>query len=332
VRERAAHRRPALRRPVREDADVIARRLPPLLALLLLIAALAACGGSGGSSATGRSAAGQPGAGRPPVTIGTKSSPVSLLLGQLYAQALRTRGWDVALQQDVGVTRRALAALKGGRIDVFPTSIDSLDDALGAPTARMRSAAQALAAGRRLAVAHGLALLAPARFTQAAALAVRPDYAARHRLRTIADLAGAGAVRLGATPAFLTQPGGLPGLRRAYGLTRLRYFPLTTPTQYQVLDAGKLDVAVVATTDGQLTAKPYTLLRDPRHLFGFQQLVPIAAARVLAAEGPAFARTLDAVSAQLTPRAIQQLDDAVVSGNRSPERVARDFLRDHGLT
>lgn len=309
---------------------MIARRLPSLLPLLAMLT-LGACGGSGGGSGTNGARATQPGAGRLPVTIGTKSSPVSLLLGQLYAQALRARGWQVALQQDVGVTRRALAALQSGRIDVFPSSIDALDDALGAPTARVLSTAQALAAGRRVAGAHGLALLAPARFTQAAALAVQPDYAARHRLRAIGDLAGVGSVRLGATPAFLTQPGGLPGLRRAYGLTRLRYFPLTIGTQYQVLDAGKLDVALVATTDGQLAEKSYVLLRDPRHLFGFQQVVPVAAAHVLAAQGPAFARTIDAVSAQLTPHTMQQLNAAVVNGNRSPEKVARDFLRDHGM-
>jgi osmoprotectant transport system substrate-binding protein len=309
----------------------VTRRFAALALLLLAVPVLSACGGAGGGSGTGGSRAVQPGAGRPPVTIGTKSSPVSLLLGQLYAQALRARGWQVALQQDVGMTRDALAAIARRRIDLFPTSIDALDDALGTPTARARSAAQAFAAGRRVATAHGLALLAPARFTQAAALAVQPDYAARHRLRTIADLAAAGSVRLGAAPAFLTQPGGLPGLRRVYGLTRLRYFPLTIGTQYQVLDAGKLDVALVATTDGQLAQTSYVLLRDPRHLFGFQQMVPVVAARVLAAQGPAFARTIDAVSAQLTPRTMQQLNADVVDGNRAPEQVAHDFLHDHGL-
>lgn len=305
------------------------RRL--LLALAALALVLAGCGGAGGGAATRPPGAVQPGAGRPPVTIGTKSSPVSLLLGQLYAQALRARGWEVQLQQDVGATRRAVALLVAGRIDVFPTTIDSFDDALGAPTAGMRSLARALAAGRATAKAHGLALLAPTRFAQAAALAVQPSYAARHGVRTIADLARAGTVRLGAVPAFRTQPGGLPGLRRAYGLARIAYFPLTSGIQYQVLDAGKLDVAVVATTDGRLAQGSYVLLRDPRRLFGFQQIVPVVPARVLRSEGSAFAAAIDAVSAQLTPRAMQQLDAAVTIGNDSPEQAARQFLQDRGL-
>jgi osmoprotectant transport system substrate-binding protein len=308
----------------------VRRRLPLVCLLLALALSLAGCGGSG-APRRDHSRPAPPGAGRPAVTIGTKSSPVSLLLGQLYAQALRARGFTVQLEQDVGTTRRALRTLAAGRIDVYPTSLDSVGQALGTPTSGARDEAQALATVRAAARARGLALLSPTPFRQAAGLAVLPDDARRQRLRTIADLARLTSLRLGATPAFRTAPGGLLALRRVYGLANLTYFPFTAGTQYQVLDAGKIDVAVVATTDGQLAQGRYALLADPRHAFGFQRIVPVVPAHVLRAEGPALAATIDAVSRRLTPRAMQQLDAAVTGDKQAPEEAARRFLAAHPL-
>jgi osmoprotectant transport system substrate-binding protein len=297
---------------------------------VLVVLALVATGcGSAGGGAVTRSGATLPGAGRPPVTIATRLSPVSLLLGQLYAQALRAQGYTVELKADVRETPAALRGLRSGATDVAPVSIDSFDDALGHPTARIASAAAALAAGRAAARARGLVLLAPTPFAQSAALAVLPGTAARDRLRTIEDLARLRPLRIGATPDFRTHPGGLPGLVRSYALVRVRYYPFTIPVQYAVLDAGRIDVAGVTTTDGQLADGRYVLLGDPRHLFGFQQIVPVLPARVLAREGPALARTIDAVSALLTPSAMRQLDAVVAIEKRSPEEAARDFLAAH---
>ena len=298
-----------------------------------LVAALAlpGCGGSGGGGADASGAA-RPGAGRPAVTFGTKVSPVSVLLGQLYAQALRAQGYAVALKEVVGDTPAAVSALHDGTVDAMPLPLDALDDALGVPARRAPSAAAAYARGRAAAARRGLAVLQPTPFRAATALAVTPAFAQHRGVASIADLARLPGLRLGASPGFFARPAvGLAALRRIYGIRSLTYFPLTTGIQYRVLDAGKIDAAEVATTDGQLAGGKYRVLADPRHLFGFEQLAPVVPARVLAAEGPSFARTLDAVSARLTPRAMQQLSAAVVLAHGSPEQVARDFLHAHGL-
>jgi osmoprotectant transport system substrate-binding protein len=301
------------------------------LAVAAVLAA-AGCGGSGGGAAAGRDSAAHPGAGRPAVTIGTKVSPVSVLLGQLYAQALRAQGYGVELKEVVGDAPDAVSALHDGTIDAMPLPIDALDAALGVSARSAPSAAAAYARGRAEAARRGLTLLAPTPFRAATALAVLPAFAQRHGLASIPDLARLPRVRLGASPGFYARPSiGLTALRRTYGLTALTYFPLTTGVQYAVLGTGKIDVAEVATTDGQLADGGYRVLADPRHLFGYEQLAPVVPARVLAAEGPAFARTLDAVSRRLTPRAMQALNGAVGLQHDSPEQVARDFLRAHEL-
>jgi osmoprotectant transport system substrate-binding protein len=59
--------------------------------------------------------------------------------------------------------------------------------------------------------------------------------------------------------------------------------------------------------------------------------VPVFARQVVAAEGSAFSRTLNAVSAKLTTPAMQRMNAAAEVGKRSPADVARGFLRANGL-
>jgi glycine betaine/choline ABC-type transport system substrate-binding protein len=52
---------------------------------------------------------------------------------------------------------------------------------------------------------------------------------------------------------------------------------------------------------------------------------------VLAREGPAFARTINAVSAKLSTQALRVMNAAVVLDQQDPATVARQFLAVDGL-
>jgi glycine betaine/choline ABC-type transport system substrate-binding protein len=52
---------------------------------------------------------------------------------------------------------------------------------------------------------------------------------------------------------------------------------------------------------------------------------------VLAVEGPAFAATIDAVSALLTTRVMRRLNAAVDVQHKDPHAVAKQFLQEQGL-
>jgi osmoprotectant transport system substrate-binding protein len=121
-------------------------------------------------------------------------------------------------------------------------------------------------------------------------------------------------------------------MRRVYGLTKLVYVPLTIERRYPALDSGKIDVAAGFTTEGQLTDKSrYVLLADPKGIFGFQNIAPVVSKRVLAAQGPDFARVLNSVSAKLTNDALRAMNRAVDLQHEKPADVARGFLRENGL-
>ena len=66
-------------------------------------------------------------------------------------------------------------------------------------------------------------------------------------------------------------------------------------------------------------------------MFGWGNVVPVVSASALAAEGPAFATTIDRVSELLTTSVMRQLNQAVDVSGQSPSAVAMQFLETHGL-
>ncbi len=306
-----------------------------LIVALALTAGLAACGDDdGGSSAdeTTQAADAQPGRGKAPVTLGTKNFTEQFVLGQLYKQALEAKGYTVALKQNIGSTEIADRALRAGEIDLYPEYIGIFNTAVAGDTTAYRSEQEAFDAGQAYARREGFELLPLTPFTDTDALAVLPEYARQNDLRSVADLANVRGFKLGAPPEFRQRETGLVGLERVYGIRDVEFAPLTIGLQYQALDDGKIDVADVFTTDGQLQGGRYVVLEDPKNVFGFQNVSPIVSSSVLAEQGPEFAATLDAVSQKLTTEAMQQMNAAVALDKQSPEDVAREFLEANQLT
>lgn len=304
-----------------------------VLAALLLGAGLAACGDDDGDGAaeTTETTAERPGAGAPPITIGTKNFAEQFVLGQLYKQALEARGFRVNLKENIGSTELAERALRAGQIDLYPEYIGIFNTAIAGDATAYGSAEEAYDAAQAFARRQGWTLLRPTPFTNVDAIAVLPDYAEEHDLRTVGDLRRIRGLRLGAPPEFRERQTGLVGLRRVYGITDVRFSPLTIGLQYQALDAGKVDAASVFTTDGQLEGGRYVVLEDPENMFGFQHVAPVVDDAVLRRSGPALAETLDAVSALLTTEAMQQMNAAVALDRQPPADVARAFLEANDL-
>jgi osmoprotectant transport system substrate-binding protein len=305
-------------------------RFPAFLVSLGVVAALAGCGSSDRSKAATVKG---PGAGKPPVTFGTKNFPEQFLLGELYTQALRAKGFRVNLKSDVGATEIIYRALTLGTLDAYPEYTGILRTVIGGESTRARSAQEAYRQAREVAGHDGIAMLDPTPFVDRDVLAVKPAFARRYHLRTIPDLARVPrAVRISGAPEFRTRLEGYLGLREVYGLHNIVFRPHRIGTQYAALNSGSVDAADVFTTDGQLTSTDaYVVLRDPQNLFGFQNEAPLVRQKVLDMEGPAFAGTLNAVSRVLTTGVMRQMNASVVLQGQSPSVVAHDFLRAHHL-
>jgi osmoprotectant transport system substrate-binding protein len=322
--------------PTRKKASTL---IALLVGGLAPLAVLSACGSSGGASgattsttSTTTATSSLPGTGRPPVTIGDKNFTEQFVLGELYSQALRAQGFTVMVNRNIGPTEVTIPALTSGRLAMYPEYLGTWDTAVAGYKHSFRSPQAAYRAGQEYAVAHGLQLLDRTPFSSTGAIAVTRAYATEHDLHGLEDLSNVAAVlTVGAPPQFQQSPTGLPLLEQVYGFVPAAFKALEVGAQYQSLDQGLVQAAYAGTTDGELTSGRYALLRDPRHAFGWGNVVPIVSARVLSAEGPAFRTTIDRVSALLTARVMRELNAAVDVSHQDPTLVAKQFLQAHGL-
>jgi osmoprotectant transport system substrate-binding protein len=300
--------------------------------------ALAACGATQRSATsappttTGQAKPALPGTGKPQVTIGDKNFTEQFVLGELYSQALKAQGYAVVLNRNIGPTEVTIQALRSGRLDMYPEYVDVWNRAVAGYRSVFASGSAAYAAAQRYAQATGMKLLNRTPFSDTDAIGVTFNYSVAKNLATIADLRKvAPTLTLGAPPQFQQGPDGLLAVEAAYGFTPAAFKPLEIGEQYQALDRDVVQAADVNTTDAQLVTGNYTLLRDPRHVFGWGNVAPVVPRKVLLAEGPAFERTIDKVSALLTDGVMRQLNAAVDLGQQDPAMVARRFLLAHGL-
>jgi len=323
------------------------RRPRGVVVVLAGVALVAGCSSSGGNFSTKSYApvtavvgfpSGQPGHGKPAVTIGSKNFTEAIILGQLYAQALAAEGFTVHLKQNIGPTEVIDPGLLNHSIDMYPEYIGEIittltniaygaGGAVGTPPAPPDSWQQAYEQAARFEDRRGFTLLQPTPFQNHDALAVTKAFAAKYHLSTLEQLKGLGPLKYGAYQPEQTRYEGLVGLQQAYGLGNLQFIPMTPGNPvYAALNSGQIQVAGAFTTDPQLRSGKYVVLSDPKNIFGYQNVAPVVNKSVLKAEGPAFAQTLNAVSSHLTLAAMQQLNAAVVLGHQSPAAAARQFL------
>ena len=288
----------------------------------VLLLALAGCGGDDESKSGSKA---------PTITVGTKNFTEQYILGELYRQALEANGFKVDLKSDIGSSEIVDRALVAGSLDMYPEYTGVMLSELAGEHREPRSAQQAYRQAKQFQEGRGFTLLEMTPFSDSNALAATHDFARDNGLQTLGDLdkVPGGAV-IGAPPEFRTRFEGIVGLRDVYGVTNARVRPFKIGAQYQALDRGKVGIAAVFTTDGQLVRARYTLLRDPRRLFAFQNVAPVIK-RDLVEKYPEVGRVINSVSAKLTTDAMRKMNAAAVDQGRKPAEIAHEFLVEQGL-
>jgi osmoprotectant transport system substrate-binding protein len=298
-----------------------------------LVIAMAAC-----TSASGRapSTAGKP-AGRHGmvISVGSFDFPESVLLADIYGEALAAKGFAVRILPDLGSREVVDSALMDGLLQLVPEYAGSALEffSLGKQSAGSRAAAASQALGRSVA-GRGLVVARPAPAQDANAIVVTAATAARYHLRSIADLAKvAPRLTFGGPPECPGRPYCLPGLKRAYGLHFKGFIPLDAggPLTLQALQAGYIGAALLFTTDPGIPARHLVALADDRGLQPAENITPLVRRDVIARYGPRLLAVLDQVSAHLDTATLRSLDARVELARQDPRRVAVSWLRARGL-
>ena len=312
---------------------------PMLMVLLLAVLSvfgLAACGGdddSSSSSNTSQSASSsdQPGKGKPAVRLGTKDFTEEFVLGELYKQALEAKGYTVNLKKNIGSTEIIDKALTSGQIDGYPEYLGVSVAVVAGKDIIPKSDQETYDLAKTFYEGRGQTISQQTPFFDVDAIATTKDFAAKNGLKTVADLKKLPSFTVGARPEFKSRYQGLKGMQKVYGLNNAKFKQLALGIQYQALDSGDVDSANVFSTDAQLASGKYTVLEDPKGIFGYQHVAMVMDTKKNDALGPEFFATIDDVSKLLTNDAMISMNKAVAIDKQPEADVAKKFLQANGV-
>jgi len=261
------------------------------------------------------------------IRVGSKNFTESLVIAEIYAQALEAAGMTVERLFNLGSTQIVMAALQRGDVDLYPeyTGTALVDVLHEAP---LRDPAQTYrVVGEAYKQRYDLVWLQPSPMNDSQALATTAALAANYAMHDLSAVARlAPQLRLATIPEFTSRPDGLPGLQKFYGgfkFADVRTYDIAL--KYDALLSGKADVATAFTTDGALESPRLVVLADDRHFWPPYHVAPVVRAGALA-KNAGIAKTLDAVSPHITTEAAQRMN-AAVEGGQSPADAASAFLK-----
>jgi osmoprotectant transport system substrate-binding protein len=268
----------------------------------------------------------------PTIIIGTKNFGEEYILGQLYKQALEAKGFTIKYKENIGSTELMTSALQSGKINFYPEYTGVIVQVVFHHAKSPTTAKATYKLAKTLEAAKGYTLLNATPFYDTDVVVVANAYAKKYGLKSIGDLKKAGSFKFGAFPECKTRNTCLVGYKKQYGLTKVSFVPLSGISVYAALDAGTIQAGDGFSTDPPL-GKPskYTVLTDPKHVTGFQNVAPIVKASVATAAGTKFASTVNAVSAKLTIPAIVAMNKAFYVDKKSAASIAKAFLKANGL-
>jgi hypothetical protein len=173
----------------------------------------------------------------PTITVGTKNFTEAFVLGQLYKQALEAKGFKVAYKENIGSSELIDTALTSGKINFYPeyTGIIALNLAHAkAP----KTAAANYAAAKAFEEKRGFTLLKQTPFSDSDSFAVLKKTATKYGLKTISDLKKVPNLSYGGYPECDKRITCLLGMKKIYGLTKIKFVQLGTIPVTKLIDSG----------------------------------------------------------------------------------------------
>jgi osmoprotectant transport system substrate-binding protein len=267
---------------------------------------------------------------KPTIVVGNKNFTEEFILGQLYGQALQAKGYTVKFQGSIGNSELTDAAITSGKINFYPeyTGVIVLDLA---KQKSPKTAAATYTAAKTFEQSRNLTLLQPTPFYDSDTFTMLKSTAQKLRVKTIGDMKKVKSFSYAGYPECQARITCLLGLKKIYGLTQVKFVPLASISVYTLLDQGKVTAGDGFSTDPQQLTGKYTVLKDTKHIFGFQNVAPVVTQQLAQEGGASFAKIVNAVSAKLTLKAMQSMNKAVAIDKQTPAAVASAFLKANGL-
>ena len=326
------------------------RTLPRLLLLAIIIVSsglVTGCeAGGGGSGGDGVRIAGDQfrlsGTQRDAqFAVGSESFTEQEVLGNIAIEVLEAADATVIDRTGLGGNEAVRQALESGEIDLYweytatgwlvhLSQTDSMSD----PQEQYEAVA------RQDLEENGIKWLDPAPGNDTYAIAASEKTSRDLGVDTISDLKRLVEDRpkeatlcLNNDDDFLTRFDGLPGMERAYGFEfpEENLIEMSVDAVYDATDEGEIcNFGVVFTTSGFIRDLDLRLLEDDKKFFAVYNPA-LTVRQYVYKQYPQLRKIFAPISERLDTETLRKLNYAVDVQGRSPERVARSWLRENGF-
>ena len=269
------------------------------------------------------------------ITVGSFDFAESVLLAEIYSQALEHAGFTVEREFELGPREFVAPAMSVGLIEMVPEYAGSAATFLHrgepAPPTDVRSTHERLIDGLD---GHPVTALMPSPAKNANAFVVAKAFAEQAGLVELSDVAAiADELVFGGPPECQRRALCLVGLEQVYGIefgtvVALRAGPLIE----QALRDGGIDMGLMFTSDAAMLSADFVELRDDRGLQPAENITPLVRNEVLDRWGDDVADSIDAVSARLTTQSLRRLNAEVGRDTASVAEIATAWLTEQGLS
>lgn len=289
----------------------------PLISILMVAGIITGCGKSSTAS-KGTSS-------KPTIKVGSKDFTESLILGELYSEALEHAGYKVDRKFNLG-DAIVHTSLVNGQIDLYPeyTGTGLLSILKEQPKYDSKEVYDEVAAQYK--EKFKLIWLDPSTANDSQGLVITKKASDQYNIHTISDLQkNASKIRFASQGEFDKRSDGLPALTKVYGAFNFKDEKLyDNGLKYDVLSNDKADLAVAYTTEGQLANDQFVVLEDDKHVWPPYNVAPVVRQDILT-NNPDVKAILNKVTAKLDNKTLIKLNAEVDINKKEYKAVAKEF-------
>ena len=295
-----------------------------MVALALLTTS---CGSTGGPSSSASP--------KGTITIASFNFSESIILAHIYGDALKNKGYTIKYRDKLGNREIVEPALESGQIDLYAgyaaTDLNFVDKRQGVDLeAGTDAAANVQKLNARLS-SKGIKALDPSPAIDQNAFAVTKAEADRNHLTKLSDVtAVASGWTLGGPPECPQRPFCKPGLEQTYGLHFKAFKALDAggPLTYAAFKSGAINIGLVFSSDGGISANDLVVLEDDKHLQQADNIVPLIRNAVNNSEVTSL---LNSIDAKLNTPDLTALNKSADVDKQDPADLAATWVKDHGF-
>ena len=282
----------------------------PVVLLTIACVAIAGCGGSPDL-----------------VLVGSKNFTESIILGEIVAQHLESRGFNVQHKQNLGGTFVCHQAIIAGELDIYVEYTGTSYSAILELPAERSAAVVRTTVDSAYAARWDLVWTEPLGFENTFAMLVRGETARRLGIRTLSDaVPHASTWRPGFGYEFAERADGYDGLRVWYDLSiERRPAIMDLGLTYRALADSSVDFIAGNSTDGLIEALDLFHLEDDRSYFPPYEAAPVVRSETLERH-PAIRDALRELRSTITDVDMRRMNYLVDVEQQRIADVAREFL------